>query len=182
MPLPLAVPRARAYISGQRSCSAEGRHGVGQKGSGHQALIGPDGRNRPVPSRVTEATTMDAAYRTVPPTHTQVAGIAVPDSAIAHLALLLSDAGKSALAAYVGAAWDQCRPELPLTDRDCGDIVAVLQPGPRADLQPLYEALRDRITHTQRQQEVLRDLRRSRSLHEVHDPLARPDLQASPPG
>jgi len=37
-------------------------------------------------------------------------------SAIAHLALLLSDAGKPALAAYVGAAWDQCRPELPLTN------------------------------------------------------------------
>ena len=91
---------------------------------------------------------MDAAYRAVPPTHMQVAGIAVPDNAIAHLALLLSEAGKSVLAAYVGAAWDQCRGELPLTDRDCGEILTVLQPAPRADLQPLYEALRDRIGRT----------------------------------
>ena len=30
--------------------------------------------------------------------------------------------------------------------RDCGEIVAVLEPGRRADLQPLYEALRYRIT------------------------------------
>lgn len=106
---------------------------------------------------------MDAAYRTVPPTHTKVAGVAVPDRAIAHLALLLSEAGKSALAAYVGAAWDQCRPELPLTDRDCSEILSVLQPDPRADLQPLHEALRDRITHAQRQQETLRELRLGRT-------------------
>jgi hypothetical protein len=99
---------------------------------------------------------MDAAYRAVPPTHMKVAGIAVADKAIAHLALLLSEAGKSVLAAYVGAAWDQCRPELPLTDRDCGEILTVLQPAPRADLQPLYEALRDRIGRT-KNNPLLRD-------------------------
>lgn len=107
---------------------------------------------------------MSAAYRALPPTHTQVAGVAVPDSAIAHLALLLSEAGKYPLAAYVGAAWDHCRPELPLRHRDCGEIVAVLEPGRRADLQPLYEALRYRITQTERQHEMLRELRPSRSL------------------
>jgi hypothetical protein len=84
-------------------------------------------------------------WREVAPTHTQVAGIAVRDKAIADLALLLHRTGRSRLATYVGQAWDRCRPELPLNDRDCTEIVGALQPAPPAELQPLYEALRDHI-------------------------------------
>ena len=89
-------------------------------------------------------------WREVPPTHVQVAGIAVRDKVIADLALLLHRRGKSRLAAYVGRAWDRCRPELPLNNRDITDIVTALEPVRSADLQPLYEALLDRIGQSTR--------------------------------
>ena len=91
---------------------------------------------------------MDAAavlWKAVPPTHVQVEGLAIRDSAIAALALLLSEAGNSTLATYVGQTWDHCRPDMPLNDRDCAGIFTVLEPVPPAELQPLYEALCDRI-------------------------------------
>jgi hypothetical protein len=89
-----------------------------------------------------------ALWREAPPTHTQVAGIAVRHKVIADLALLLSQAGKSTLAVHVGQAWDRCWPDIPLDDRECADILSALQPVPPAELQPLYEALRDRIVAT----------------------------------
>ena len=80
---------------------------------------------------------MEAAlWRDVPPTHVQVAGIAVRDNAIAALALLLSEAGNSTLATYVGQTWDRCRSEMSLNERDCADILAVLEPIPPDDLEP----------------------------------------------
>jgi hypothetical protein len=108
--------------------------------------------------------TMEAArWRAVPPTHVQVAGVAVRDKAIADLALLLSQARNSALAGYVGQTWDQCRPDMPLRDRDCADILTALEPNPPAELKPLYEALRDRIGAT-RSATALRSLRDDASL------------------
>jgi hypothetical protein len=92
---------------------------------------------------------MEAAVsRDVPPTHVQVVGVAIPDKAIADLALLLRQAGNSTLAVYVGQTWDRCRPEMPLNDRDCAEILNALEPAAPAELQPLYEALRDRIGTT----------------------------------
>jgi hypothetical protein len=108
--------------------------------------------------RERELTTMEAAlWRDVPPTHVQVAGIAVRDKAIADLALRLSQAGNSRLATYVGQTWDRCRPDMPLTNRDCADILTALEPIPPAELQPLYEALRDRIDATW-QPEIVHEL------------------------
>ena len=87
-------------------------------------------------------------WRYVPPTHVQVAGITVRDSAIAELALLLSQAGNSTLAGYVGQTWDRCKPDMHLSERDCADILTALEPAPPAEFQRLHEALRDRMGAT----------------------------------
>jgi hypothetical protein len=79
------------------------------------------------------------------PTTIEVAGIDLPDRAIAALALLLMQRGQVALSIYVGQTWDRCRPELPLHDRDCIDVLVALQPARPAELQPLYEALLDGV-------------------------------------
>jgi hypothetical protein len=80
---------------------------------------------------------MEAAlWRDVPPTHVQVAGIAVRDSTITDLALLLSEAGNSTLANTSG------KPGTGV-DRRCLSIPrvrrrsAVLEPIRSADVQPL---------------------------------------------
>jgi hypothetical protein len=127
-----------------------GSDGVGsERMPAAQALSGSEMVATDQFPRERELTTMEAAlWRDVPPTHIQVAGIAVRDSAIAELALLLSEDGNSTLAGYVGQTWDRCRPDMPLTERDCAEILNALEPAPPAGFQPLYEALRERIGAT----------------------------------
>jgi hypothetical protein len=110
-------------------------------------------------------------WRYVPPTHVQVAGITVRDSAIAELALLLSQAGNSTLAGYVGQTWDRCKPDMHLSERDCADILTALEPAPPAEFQPLYEALRERIGAT-RCATAPRSLRADASVAGIPTPAA----------
>jgi hypothetical protein len=71
----------------------------------------------------------------------RVAGITVPDSAVAELALRLHRAGEIALSRHVGRAFDQNRGELDLDRPDLEPILATLEDAPPS-LVPIRDALR----------------------------------------
>jgi hypothetical protein len=70
----------------------------------------------------------------------RVAGVDIPASTVAKLALVLHRAGEDALAMRVGRAVDNQRQAVDLNRRECGDILRVLEDAPDG-LTPLREAL-----------------------------------------
>jgi hypothetical protein len=73
----------------------------------------------------------------------RVAGVELPPSVVADLALRLHRAGELALSIHIGRAVDQSRDEVPLHARDYGTLLATLREGLSADLARLRAALEE---------------------------------------
>jgi hypothetical protein len=75
----------------------------------------------------------------------QVAGIEVSATGVADLALRLHRAGQETLGVHVGLAWDRCYEDVQLDERDCVDILAVLDGDAPEHLADLRAALLARV-------------------------------------
>jgi hypothetical protein len=76
-----------------------------------------------------------------PYTTIKVAGVAVSATGVADLALCLHRAGHQSLGSHVGLTWDRCYEEVELDERDCADILAVLDGDAPEHLTDLRAAL-----------------------------------------